>query len=179
VWTVRERRGRPRVRGRLFAAWLTLGTILVALTTFVMGRRDEARAPAAHVYVVVVDFRTGRPTDGNPVFTDVEVRNDGEFPILDPSVQLWNWGKPRRFTWRLRRLEGWLTSERKAWVNGSYVPAKSRTGVHRLCGLEDKTEIEGSPSPPIVLMFRDGNGRLWVRWPDGKLKRVTPSRWLA
>ena len=37
----------------------------------------------------------------------------------------------------------------------------------------------GSGIPPIVLMFRDGNGRLWARWPDGQLKRVSPSRWLA
>jgi hypothetical protein len=26
-----------------------------------------------------------------------------------------------------------------------------------------------------MLMFRDGSGREWVRWPDGKLTRITPS----
>jgi len=111
------------------------------------------------------------------VFTDVEVRNDGEFPIFEPSVQLWDWGKPRRFLWRFRRLQHWLTSERKGWVNGSFVPAKTRTDVFRLCGLDDKEEAQGAVIPPIVLVFRDGNGRLWARWPDGKLKRVSPSRW--
>jgi hypothetical protein len=29
--------------------------------------------------------------------------------------------------------------------------------------------------PPIMLMFRDGSGREWVRWPDGNLTRITPS----
>jgi hypothetical protein len=158
-------------------AWLTLGTILVALATFVMGRHDAARAPAAHVYAVVVNYRTGTSTDDDPPFTDVEVRNDGEFPIFEPSVQLWNWGKPRRFTWRLWRIEGWFTSERKQWVNWRYVPSNSKTNVHRLCGLDDKPPGKGSLTPPVVLVFRDGNGRLWVRWPDGKLKRVSPSRW--
>jgi hypothetical protein len=158
-------------------AWLTAGTVVVALATFYMGRRDAARGPAAHVYVVVVDYRTGTPTDDDPTFTDVEVRNDGDFPIFDLSVQVWNWGKPRKFTWRFRRIDGWITSARKQWVNGNYVPAKSRTDVYRLRGLDDKKGMEGSAVPPIVLVFRDGNGRLWARWPDGKLKGVKPSRW--
>ena len=30
-------------------------------------------------------------------------------------------------------------------------------------------------TPPLMIRFRDGNGRLWVRWPDGKLTRERPS----
>jgi hypothetical protein len=29
--------------------------------------------------------------------------------------------------------------------------------------------------PPVMVGFRDGNGRRWVRWSDGKLTRLYPS----
>jgi hypothetical protein len=158
-------------------AWLTLGSVVAALSTLIIGRMDAARAPAAQVYAVVVDHVIGRPDEGS--FTDVEVRNDGDYPIFEPSVQLWDWGRPRRLTWRLRRIQHWFTSPRKGWVNGRFVPAGSRTSVHRLPGLESDRTGKGSAIPPIVLMFRDGNGKLWARWPDGQLKRVSLSRWLG
>ena len=36
---------------------------------------------------------------------------------------------------------------------------------------------KSSGSPPVMLIFRDGFGREWVRWPNGKLNRVRWVRW--
>jgi hypothetical protein len=33
----------------------------------------------------------------------------------------------------------------------------------------------GREGPPLTVGFRDGHGRRWVRWSDGKLTRLYPS----
>lgn len=159
-------------------AWFTLLAVIIALATLVIGRLDAARQQAANVYAIVVASGSDEPAQESTPFTEVVVFNDGDSPIFEPSVQLWDWGKVRRFTWRFFPIEHWLTSERQHWANGKYVPPQARTDSVSLKGLGARTyNRKASPTPPIVLVFRDGNGRLWVRWPNGRLKRVAPSAW--
>jgi hypothetical protein len=66
-------------------------------------------------------------------------------------------------------------------MTGPYMPGggvfptifpKESTDVHDVAGLR-----EWGPAgelPPIMLVFRDGLGRRWVRWHDGKLTRLAP-----
>jgi hypothetical protein len=156
--------------------WLALvgGLVaaVVAAVAFVLGRRDVARTLAASVYVIIPKFRYGRdPTV--PAFTTYRVVNDGPAPALQVGVSAWEWGR-RRSTWRFRRHEHWMMSRRiePGAVFSTIEPASS-TKEHDLQGVT--SYAWGGENPPVMLVFRDGQGRRWVRWPDGKLTKLYPS----
>jgi hypothetical protein len=152
--------------------WLALAGGLAAAVAFVAGRRDIARSAAAGVYVEVTLFQLGATPSDTPLFTRYKIVNDGRLPALAVSVSAWGWGR-RRFWWGIRRQRNWMTGHRIiGHVYHSVIP-NSSTEEDDLPGLLD----EGPPAerPPVMLVFRDGFGRRWVRWPDGKLTRLAPS----
>jgi hypothetical protein len=151
---------------------LALAGGLAAAATFVASRLDQARAEAARLYVKVPMHLAGPAGPGESAFTRYVIVNDGALPASTVGVSAWSWGR-RRTLWRFRRRAKWMTGPR---VEGGAVfptifPGES-TDVHDLPGL-----WEWGPAgalPPIMLVFRDGLGRRWVRWPDGKLTRFAP-----
>jgi hypothetical protein len=157
-----------------WVGWLALVGGFVALVTFSMGRRDLARADAACVYVLVTKFRAGTPTEKHPIFTTYQIFNPSRLPLLGVSPSAWTWGR-RRVTWRFRRYERWMTGQRLVGRAYATIAPNGSTHEHDLPGLE--TVGGAGATPPVMLIFRDGHGRRWVRWPDGKLCRLYPSRY--
>jgi hypothetical protein len=151
--------------------WLALVGGLVAAAAFVVGRRDVSRADAARVYAIVSKYRYGLGKE--PIFTTFKVVNDSAAPALQVGVSAWDWGRRRR-AWRLRRHEQWMTGRRIHGNVFSTIEPNSSTKEHDLPGLTSYAG-QGGESPPIMLVFRDGQGRRWVRWPDGKLTTLYPS----
>jgi len=152
--------------------WLALAGGLTAVAAFVQERRDRIRADAADVYVVVTEYRCASPEDEERSFTRFQVFNRAARPIFRVGVAAWDWGR-RRITWRLRRHENWMTGRRIVGRVFSTIAPSTETSEAKLPGLLP----DGDPgeSPPIMLVFRDGHGRRWVRWPDGRLMKAYPS----
>lgn len=156
--------------------WLALSGGLVAVVTFVADRRERTRAEAAGVYVIVTRFLPVTRHAGG--YTFYEIVNDGQLPALRVSVSGWTWGARRRFAWRLRPIGSWMTGRRiPAGVFPQVLP-QSRTDEHDMMPLSAEGDVPGE-RPPIMLVFRDGYGRSWVRWPDGRLNRLSLSRYQA
>jgi hypothetical protein len=149
--------------------WLTLGTLLLALGAFVVERWDKTRAPACGVYAVV--DHPDADVGSDPVPTEVKVWNNGDFPVFEVFLSVWDRGK-RRMTWRFRRHEHWLTGTRLQLCTIRHVSPKASADADVTCELGAKPRDKA----PIVISFRDGNGRCWVRWPDGQLTHRAPSR---
>lgn len=151
-------------------SWLALAGGSTALLTYLSARRDTRRAAAAGVYIVVSKFRFSvPPAEGD--FTEYKLVNGGLLPIYDASVSVWEFGTERR-TWRFRRECDWMTGARIGGrVHTAIEPGGSATGEDMPA--PEYPETHSTPiSPPILLIYRDGNGRQWVRWPTGKLSRV-------
>jgi hypothetical protein len=153
--------------------WLTLGTLLLALGAFVVERWDKTRTPACGVYAVVdhPDADVGPAA----VPTKVQIWNNGDFPVFDVFVSVWDGGK-RRMTWRFRRHEHWLTGTRRQLCMIRHVSPEASADADVMWRLAAKPSDDASIMPPIVIKFREGNGRCWVRWPDGQLTHRAPSR---
>jgi hypothetical protein len=146
---------------------------LVAALAFVAGRLDLARSDAAAVYVITKpvpiesneqEYRPGK----------YEVHNDGPLPILSVFVFVWEGESRRRRTWRLRPPEAWMTG--RSTVDGFGYPIvapRSSTEEADLLGGMADPYWTGDP-PQVMLIFLDGRGRYWVRWPDGRLSRLRP-----
>jgi hypothetical protein len=152
--------------------WLGLGGALAAVATFWSNRRDAARSDAASVYVQVTLFQSAPAPEDSWVFTRFQIVNDSRFPASSVGVDAWDWGR-RRFMWRFLLHRGWWTGHR---ITGAVYPTitpSHATAEHDFPGPE-KSGPAGEV-PPIMLRFRDGHGREWVRWPDGKLTRLAPS----
>lgn len=153
--------------------WLGLGGAGAAVATFVWSRVDASRADASAVYVIVTAFQHGPVPPDTALFTRYQIVNDGSRPAWSAGVDAWNWGR-RRITWRFRTHKHWMTND---WIapGGTYptITPKGRTDEIDLMGLDDWGPA--GETPPITLRFRDGQGRQWVRWPDGKLTRLSPS----
>lgn len=151
--------------------WLALTGGLAAAVSFVASRREMTSTEAASVYVDVTGFQPA-PAPGKPLLTRYKIVNNGRLPIFAVGISAWGWGR-RRFLWRARRRQNWMTGKR---IVGHVYPSirpSSVTEEEQLPGVEE----EGPPDerPPVMLTFRDGFGRSWVRWPDGKLTRLAPS----
>lgn len=162
-------------------AWLGLGGALIAAMSFLAGRRDAKRRPAALVFPITVNHRfgTSKPPD---TFTNVQIENGSDMPIYDCILVLYQWGRRRRL-WRFHTVQNWMTGERVVGRVYSIIRANSVSQVAELPGLGLPPQGKGwraqmDMAPTALLMFRDGNGRRWVRWPDGKLTRLRPSRHL-
>jgi hypothetical protein len=91
-------------------------------------------------------------------------------PTYDVVLSLWEFGKRRRL-WRFHGRANWLTSERLTTRIYPAIPPRESVGKVDLPapGTEPR---DVSKAPPAVVTFRDGNGRNWVRWPDGRLNRI-------
>lgn len=158
-------------------AWLGLAGAAVAVLAYLAGRRDAARTHAAAVYAVITGSRQmpdASVTEDNRRFTKVVVHNDGDLPALDVSPSVWEWGR-RRWTWRFRRHTDWWTGKRVQGIVYATIAPHSTGAEHEFLGIG--LPPRGQPDtvrPPVVLVFLDGNGRRWVRWPDGRLHRIWP-----
>ena len=106
-----------------------------------------------------------------PLFTRYQIFNKGVLPALAVRVAAWDWGR-RRVTWRLRRYENWMTGRRIVGRVINTLEPDSCTDVDDFPAPVRRGPVE--ELPPIMLIFRDGSGREWVRWPDGKITRLTP-----
>jgi hypothetical protein len=151
---------------------LALAGGLAAVAAFVANRLDQARAMAASLYVQVPLHLAGPAPTPQRAFTKYQIVNGGALPASTVGVSAWDWGERRRITWRFRRHDNWMTGGR---MGGHVFPTifpNSSTEVHDLPGLWEW----GPPGelPPIMLTYRDGLGRRWIRWPDGKLTRLAP-----
>jgi hypothetical protein len=154
--------------------WLALTGGLVAVASFVRDRREAQRVDAGSIYVIVTSYNTGMPGATYPIFTKYEVHNTGPLPALSVSVSGWPATARRRLTWRLRPIDQWMTGTR---APGGVFPTITPGGVTAEHDLQPLTSSTiGGMAPPIMLTFRDGRGRSWVRWPDGRLNRLTLSR---
>lgn len=151
--------------------WLALSGGLVAVASFAAGRRDLTRTEAAGIYLDVTWYQAAPPPPEQAVSTRLKIVNRSRLPALSAEVSVWDWGR-RRFWWRFRRHERWMTGPR---IQGVVYPAITPESE------SDEADLSGPPGkgpperPPVVLVFRDGFGRRWVRWPDGKLTRLAPS----
>jgi hypothetical protein len=158
-------------------AWLALIAGLIAVLTFVAGRLDARRAHAAQVFAVLTDFRlTERPEFEGEGHVTVTPTNYGPAPIFDAGVYVHEFGR-RHWLWRMRRSTDWWTGE---WVDGAahgWTTIKPQSEGEQAV-LPAPTAMRDQPQarPHVILSFRDGNGRRWVRWPDGKLQSAALSR---
>jgi hypothetical protein len=153
---------------------LALAGALAAAAAFVANRLDRARDMGAHVYVKVPEHLAGPAGPGQVAFTQYLIVNNGALPASRVGISAWEWGR-RRIMWRFRRHANWMTGPRMQGgaVFPTIFPGES-TDVLELPGIWEW----GPPGelPPIMLIFRDGLGHRWVRWPDGKLTRLAPCR---
>jgi hypothetical protein len=138
----------------------------------VWSRFDAARAEAAAVYVMVTRWQPAPAPPDRPLLTWYRIFNKGSRPALAVRVAAWDWGR-RRLTWRFRRYGNWMTGPRIMGHVINVLTPDSSTCENTFPAPERPGPVEDPP--PIMLMFRDGSGREWVRWPDGKLTRIKPS----
>jgi hypothetical protein len=151
--------------------WLALSGGLEAVASFVTDRLERARSDAAAVYVIVTRYDRR-----NPEGAKFRVYNDGPLPALSVGVMgwhAWHWEVRRRGTWRLRGMGSWMTGQVATVTVFPTIGPRSSTEEADLPQL-DLAFGTGDP-PPVMLVFRDGRGRRWVRWPDGRLSRTAPS----
>lgn len=155
--------------------WLALIGVVVGVLTYSSARRDASRSSATQVYVVVTSFCYGTDPENADHHLTACVRNDASTPVFDLGVSLWEWGD-RRITWRTRRHSRWMTSER---LTGRHyitlLPGTSTTEEEWPPVVNGSLRRDASLLPRFLLVFRDGNGRRWIRWPDGRLTRLAPS----
>jgi hypothetical protein len=163
----------PSGEGIDWVQWLALAGGLSAVAAFMANRRDAARSDAAGVYVQVTLFQGAPAPGGSATFTRYKIVNNGQLPASSVGIQALDWGR-RRLLWRLRRRKNWWTGD---WLAGGAVypiiSPNSETDENELAG-PAKWGPTGE-THPLMLKFRDGQGREWVRWPDGKLTRLAPS----
>jgi hypothetical protein len=145
--------------------WLALTGGLAAALTFVANRWDHARSDSAAVYAVVTHY-----LERDPIESTYEVHNDGPLPILWVYVYVWDGDASRRITWRLRLPDSWMTD------HGAQVdliltirPGHSTEERPLPPPVRDPDRPAEFRVPGVMLIFLDGRGRRWVRWPDGSL----------
>jgi hypothetical protein len=151
--------------------WLALAGGLAAVLTFSANRRDAARTDAAKIFVIVTLDQTAPPPEGQATFTEYQIVNKSDTPAASVAITAWDWGR-RRVTWRLRGFGDWWTGK---VIAGGVIPTMTPGGTSE--GRFPGCEKPGPPGErhPLMLRFRDGLGREWVRWPDGKLTSLSPS----
>jgi hypothetical protein len=153
--------------------WLSLLAIVGGVVAFLIGRRDASRSQASRVFLIVLSFTTS--TDARSATTKVEVANLSDAPVFDVNVLQFGWGGRRR-TWRLRTTDQWTTGDRvRPGRLFATIPPNTRGLTQNMAGLPPPP-LAGQVTPPFVMVFRDGNGRRWVRWHDGRLNRLSPGR---
>jgi hypothetical protein len=160
--------------------WLTFAGVVIATATYISSRLDAIRRPASNVFAVVPRYAFGGSSRTQDPFTMVRIENGSDMPIFDCRVAVWDWGARRRRLWRVRRRGDWLASERIAGRVFPSISARGHSEDADLPGLglpmDGRRLGDLEVAPPVLLTFRDGNGRRWVRWPDGRLTRERPCR---
>jgi hypothetical protein len=74
----------------------------------------------------------------------------------------------RRWLWRWLPADEWLSGRQ---LGMDRVPMMGPDAVEILRpGREGQAKSVATDRPEIVLVFTDGKGARWVRWPDGRLK---------
>jgi hypothetical protein len=161
--------------------WLGLLALVFTAATFVIGRRDAGRDLASKVSVIVLSMRWGGGpvTGGQGNHTTAQIRNDSDAPIFDCQIVLFDWGLRHSLWWERTVPEWWTTRRVDGRLIATVLPnSQSANDAAELDGLGLPPQKPESILPPLVLIFRDGNGRHWVRWPDGKLSRLRRApRW--
>lgn len=150
---------------------------LVAVATFALNRRDRTRAAAASVFPIVERFKTLPLLGGveGDEMTVVRIANASQLPVYGTRVMLFDWGS-RKWLWKFKLTESVWTTDR---VDGAM--------IQTIRPLSESDEVELKPvtfpseefleyPPQVVIWFRDGFGRRWVRWPHGRLSRLRLSR---
>jgi len=157
-------------------AWLALGGAFAALLAYLGGRTDARRRHAAAVFVVVTSFRDGTKPHDPLGYTRYCIHNNGDLPLTDVRVSMWK-GDRRKQLWRFQTPDGWLFGGRvKEKVFPTIFPPNEADAEEHDFGMPPlgwESNSNGT-NPPLTLVFCDGNGRRWVRWPDGRLSRL---RW--
>jgi hypothetical protein len=164
-------------------AWLALLGGLVAVLTYWTSRRETSRYHAARVYTIVEspDYSPG-PRESPHGPTHVWVTNGSTLPIFNVTVAPFEWGRRRYFTWWFRKVEEYWSKQR---VNGQYrnflmIAPGATTPKLKFDGPTTPLPRKGSFLPPVIVHSQDGNGRRWVRWPNGRLsRRRLWTRWSA
>ena len=154
--------------------WLALAGGLVAVAAFVVSLHESAKRHASAIFVVATHTPHGDPPRPGE-FTRFVFHNDSDLPALDVTVSAWAFGRRRRL-WRLCRPDKWLGSKRLGSWHYPTVPPHTSTKEEQLKPPPVTPKRGGSTRPPLVITFRDGTGRRWVRWPDGRLQRRVPHR---
>ena len=159
-------------------AWLGLVFASVALLSYVTSRLDSRRSAASGVHVIPVTFQYSAPKPKEGDHTAYRIVNAGRVPAYDVEVSAWEFGS-RRWLWRFRRAPSWMTGARiDARLHIAVLPGQSvwSKGDAELTAPRIGARQSESPVPPLMLIFRDGDGRRWVRWPDGRLNRARSVR---
>ena len=142
--------------------WFALSGGLVAALAFIADRLDHARSDAAAAYVVF-DLDKSK----------VEVHNDGPLPILSVDVDAWGYAARRRRTWRVRYIGSWMTGATGGYQPVRHIPTIGPgSSFKEIDMLELPSPWPANHPPTVLLVFTDGRGRRWVRWPDGRLSRL-------
>jgi hypothetical protein len=124
------------------------------------GRRDLAR------FVHTLEARVSE----DHRILDAVLANDGPAPIRFVGVTLFRPGR-RRWWWRVRRgRTGWWTGDKVSRRFFPIVWPETRIDDENM-QFVGRFDGSGLGFHPIVVEFTDGNGRRWVRWPDGRLSR--------
>ncbi len=104
--------------------------------------------------------------------TQVTVVNSGRLLVRRVYVTAREPGR-RRLTWRLRRYEN--------WTSGHHIICEE---IKKPLEPGERVDLElpaprspavGGDEPPVILSFRDGRDRRWVRWPNSRVTRMYPS----
>ena len=160
------------------SSWIALAGALAAVLAYLSTRRDAVRATAARTYPVVVAHSY---LDESLLHRDrrtrIEIHNDSDLPAFNLSVSVWHHGKPRLVTWRFRKHEDWWTAPRVGQQVATFVgPHNALDPIDLPAVASPGPKVEALVTPPVMLTLRDGTGRHWIRWPNGRLTRLRLSR---
>jgi hypothetical protein len=159
------------------SSWIALVGALAAVLAYLSNRRDAVRATAARTYPVVIAHSYHDESLPQPDRrTRIEVRNDSDLPAFNLSVSVWQHGHAR-VTWRIRKHEDWWTAPRVGQEVATFVGPHSVLDPIELPAVASPgPKVEALVAPPVMLILRDGTGRDWIRWPNGRLTRLRLSK---
>jgi hypothetical protein len=141
-----------------------VGSAAVAARTFVVNSRDHRAACARRVWPISATPEDW-PVESDPNVYNISalVRNDSDEPIFDCLLEMhrWDWTRKSVQTHE-SQVGGWLIGTINAHSDTEPCPLP----------------VDDTPAPPklgptlvfpLSVSFRDGQGREWVRYPDGVL----------
>ncbi len=146
-------------------AWIALLGGGVALLSYLTSRDDARRSAAIGVYFVM-DYNNSYGADK----LNLSIINSSTMPIHNVLLQSFDGPCKRRKFWR---LSGFLMTSTLLEIRHVFAikpgDSVSQPGIRAVRPGRPAPEM---PTAQLVLTFRDGNGRNWVRWHDGRLNRI-------